>query len=98
MNYAEQAAHLMWLQRRLAAHRRWMHWLMTAWVLSIIAAGLLFTIALPLLRDTLRLPSEVVGVTIAGVAVEFLALLYLTIRVATRHRSLEAQINQITVQ
>jgi hypothetical protein len=98
MNYVEQAAHLMWLQRRLIAHRRWLRWLFTAWVVSIIAAGILFTVALPLLQDTLRLPSEVVGVTVGGIAVEFLALLYLTIRVVIRYRSLEAQINQITVQ
>jgi hypothetical protein len=37
-------------------------------------------------------------VTVGGIAVEFLALLYLTIRVVIRYRSLEAQINQITVQ
>lgn len=98
MNYTEQAAHLMWLERRLAAHRRWLRWLFIAWILSIIAAGLLFTVVLPILQQTLQLPTEVVWVTAGGVVVEFLALLYLTVHVLMRRHSLEAQIRQITIQ
>lgn len=79
---------LAWVERRLALHRWLLAFSVIVWGASILGAGLLFTVVMPVLRPVFSLSAAVEAVTIGGVSIELLVVTLLTLNVALNRRRL----------